>query len=632
MNDNSGIRAIEGIADFNQIGTEPDWEKTISNLMMLAKEAAKAFDYDRAIDYLRTLEEIWDSTGLPQFLPELRFELHREKGKAYASQGKLDAATEEYQKILKFCRDSAHLNVKSETFSQIGQLLGKQGDHDRALGYLQRAIGAYRRLGNNLGLCRALRNLGVIYVELGEFEEAEITYEEAIETAGDLNDPVLYADLVNNLGAIMNMKGNWRRALELYRDSLAIYAEQNEIRKSAYAKNNVAITLAEQEMNDEAFSYFQEAHETAIRIKDASLGLIVDINLADLYLKKGMYDQAEQHCSKAEQYLVEANLTNGHLVETMIIKGRIGHSKARHDDALLSFNEALELSRQLSTQFLEAEVLHERGILHREMERHLDALTDLEASYRIYTNLKAEGKREKTESIINSIEILYLEIFDSMAQQVDFKDKYTKGHSDRVASLALLLAKDLGLSVTMQKTIAAGSLLHDIGKTRISDDVLKKPGRLSDDEFKQIKKHPELGVELLRGKEFPWDIKPLILHHHERIDGTGYPLGMKGEDIPLGARIICIADVFDALTSDRVYRPAFDIDKALSIMNDESGTTFDPVLLKCFVSMVKQGTADPVINSRTRPDEMYSIWSQCMVDEDGEPEPEPAHQPVYRAR
>lgn len=630
MNDIPGIPAVEGIADIGQIGTEPDWEKTISNLMTLAKEAANAFDYDRAIDYLCTLEEIWDSTGLPQFLLELRFELHREKGKAYASQGKLEAAIGEYQKILTFCRDSTHLAVKSETFSQIGQLMGKQGDHDRALGYLQRAIGAYRRLGNNPGLCRALRNLGVIYVELGEFEEAEITYEEAIETAGELNDPVLYADLVNNLGAIMNMKGNWRRALELYRDSLAIYAEQNEIRKSAYAKNNVGITLAEQGMNDEAFSYFQEAHDTAIRIKDESLGLIVDINLADLYLKKGISTQAGRHCSRAEQYLLESNRTNGHLVETLIIKGRIQHFEKRFEDSLVSFNEALDLSRQLSTQFLEAEVLHERGTLYRAMERHLDALTDLEASYRIYTNLKAEGKREKTESIINSIETLYLEIFDSMAQQVDRKDKYTKGHSDRVASLALLLAKELGLSVTLQKTIVAGSLLHDIGKTRVPDDVLKKPGRLTDEEFLLIKKHPELGVELLRGKEFPWDIKPLILHHHERIDGTGYPLGMKGEDIPLGARIICIADVFDALTSDRVYRSAFETEKALSIMNDEAGTTFDPVLFKCFVAMVKQGTADPVINSRTRPDEMYSIWSQCMVEE--ETEPQPTRESVYTHR
>jgi putative nucleotidyltransferase with HDIG domain len=196
-----------------------------------------------------------------------------------------------------------------------------------------------------------------------------------------------------------------------------------------------------------------------------------------------------------------------------------------------------------------------------------------------------------------------------------------------VASLALLLARELGLRTNMVKTIVAAGLLHDIGKIRIDDKVLKKAGKLSSDEFRHIQKHPELGVELLRGKEFPWDIKPLILHHHERLSGTGYPLGLKGEDIPLGARIICIADVFDALTSDRVYRSAFDTRKALDIMNEESGTTFDPVLLKCFINMVLEGKADLVINSRTRDDEMFSIWSQCMLDAEEQPEvvPEEVH-------
>ena len=612
----------------NQLSTEPDWAKTINNLMSLAKEANKSFDFDRAIDYLQTLEEIWDSKGLPEFSLDLRFELHQEKGKAYASQGKHEEAIREYQKILKFCRDSNHLAVKSETFTQVGQLLAKQGDHDRALGYLQRAIGAYRRLRDNAGICRALRNLGVIYVELGEFEEAEMNYDEAISLAEEIGERMLYADLVNNLGTIMNMKGNWQKALELYQQSLQIYEAHNEIRKSAYTTNNIAITLAEQGMNDEAFDDFRKAHEIATSIKDASLILIVDINLADLYLKRGALDAAREHCRRAEQYLLDAGLTNGHLVETKKTAGKIAYHEKDYDTALKYFNEALDISRQIGTQYLEAEVLMERGMLYRATERHLDALTDLELSYHVYTSLKVEGKREQTEQVIQSIEKLYLDIFYSMAEKVDRKDKYTKGHSDRVASLALLLARELGLRTNMVKTIVAAGLLHDIGKIRIDDEVLNKAGKLSKEEFRHIQKHPELGVELLRGKEFPWDIKPLILHHHERLSGAGYPLGLKGEDIPLGARIICVADVFDALTSDRVYRPAYDTRKALDIMNEESGTTFDPVLLKCFTNMVLEGKADMVINSRTRDDEMYSIWSQCMLDaeEPAEAVPEKAHQ------
>jgi tetratricopeptide (TPR) repeat protein len=117
---------------------ETDWAKTINNLLSLAKKANSAFEFDRAVNYLNLLEEIWDSKGLPGFSVELRLELHREKGKAYSSRGKNEEAIQEYKKILKFCRDSGYLADKAEIFSNIGQLMAKQGDHDRALGYLQR--------------------------------------------------------------------------------------------------------------------------------------------------------------------------------------------------------------------------------------------------------------------------------------------------------------------------------------------------------------------------------------------------------------------------------------------------------------------------------------------------------------
>ena len=114
-------------------GRKPDWAATINNLMTLAKEASKSSEFDRTINYLSTLEEIRNSKGLPEFSPELRIELHVEKGKAYSSQGMLDEAIGEYQKTLAFCRGPGQLKTRSETFAQIGQLLAKQGDHDRAL-------------------------------------------------------------------------------------------------------------------------------------------------------------------------------------------------------------------------------------------------------------------------------------------------------------------------------------------------------------------------------------------------------------------------------------------------------------------------------------------------------------------
>ncbi|HOP06526.1 MAG TPA: tetratricopeptide repeat protein [candidate division Zixibacteria bacterium] len=597
--------------------SETDWQETIANLMTLANEAAAGFDYDRAIGYLKTVEDIWASKEVGLLSPELRFSLHQEKGRIFAKQGKLKEAIDEYQKVLEFCRDSDQLKIRSETFIQIGQLLAKQGEHDRALGYIQRAIGAYRRLGDKEGTCRALRNLGVVYVDLGEFEEAEINYDEAISLARDLGEQTLYADLVNNLGTINNMKGDRERALVLYAESLDIYRTNNEIRKAAYTENNIGITCIEQERYQEAGTHFRSAYETALQIKDASLKLIVDLNLADLLQQDGDLEEARQHCEAAQKRLTEDNVINGHLAETHKIFGKIRRQERDYLASRDSFNKAIDIARQIRAQFLEAEILLERGKLHNEMDHKDDALNDLESSYALYRSVKAEGRREQTEKVIASIEQLYLDIFDSMAKDVDRKDKYTKGHSDRVASLALLLAKELGMKTFQLKTIVAGALLHDLGKVRIEDAILKKAGKLTDSEFMAIRKHPELGIEVLRGKEFPWDLFPLILHHHERLDGRGYPSGLKGDDIPLGARIICIADVFDALTSDRVYRKAYDTEKALSIMLSESGTAFDPYLLNTFTTMIRAGRADLVINSKTRDDEMFSIWSECMST-DGE--------------
>ncbi len=601
-----------------------DWTRTIEELIGLAARASEAFDYDQAVEYLRHAESLWNSKQLPEFSIELRIQLHRQLGQAESSLGNLGEAIGEYQKVLEYCRGQEQLSIKSEMFAQIGQLMAKKGEHDRALGYIQRAVNAYRRLRDAAGVCRALRNLGVVYVELGEFDEAVATYEEAIELADGLEDRIIYADLVNNLGAIMNMRGEPKPALELYRESLEIYQSLGEIRKSAYTKNNVAITLLEQGQYSEAQEYFQAVHEIAEQIKDSSLGLIVDINLADLYLSRDNLGQAGLHCERAEKHLVAARLHNGHLVEVQKLAGMIAIRRNDKQTALRYFNEALTLGKKIGAQFLVAQVLHERGLLYRAVDDTFAALKDLEASYQIYRTIRAEGKRKQAQRAIGSIEELYLDIFNAMAVEVDRKDPYTKGHSDRVASLALLLARDLGLKSNELKTIAAGALLHDIGKLQIDDTVLKKAGRLTDDEFAQIKQHPQYGIDLLEGTEFPWDIKPIILLHHEKISGGGYPVGLKGEEIPLGAKIVCIADVFDALTSDRVYRKAFSPEKALSIMNEESGTSFDPVLLERFEALIESGRADLVINSRTREDEMYSIWSSCMDDATEEPAAETA--------
>ena len=174
----------------------------------------------------------------------------------------------------------------------------------------------------------------------------------------------------------------------------------------------------------------------------------------------------------------------------------------------------------------------------------------------------------------------------SLAQTIELKDPYTKGHCDSVGRYALLIADQLGLAEGTKQEIKYGSWLHDCGKIGVPEAILNYPGKLNEQEMKIIKKHPEWGADVARRAQLSNTIVNVILHHHEAYDGSGYPYGLKGELIPLEARIVSLADVYDALTSDRPYRKAHSPEEAAEIMASMKGKVFDPNIAETFLSMV----------------------------------------------
>ncbi len=186
------------------------------------------------------------------------------------------------------------------------------------------------------------------------------------------------------------------------------------------------------------------------------------------------------------------------------------------------------------------------------------------------------------------LESLYTELLISLVNSIDLKDPYTKFHSERVTTYAYLIGKELNLPRKKLVTLFYASLLHDIGKIWSPDEALKKPGKLTEKEFEEIKKHPEVGASMIDHMEFLSESSRVLRHHHEHYDGSGYPDGLKGEDIPLLSRIIAVADAFDAMTSDRPYRKGMTIEEALSIIEEESGKQFDPEIASVFVKFVRE--------------------------------------------
>jgi HD-GYP domain-containing protein (c-di-GMP phosphodiesterase class II) len=190
---------------------------------------------------------------------------------------------------------------------------------------------------------------------------------------------------------------------------------------------------------------------------------------------------------------------------------------------------------------------------------------------------------------------LFVEVQDALytvqtlADAIDIKDPVTSGHSRRVTQLSLAIYDELNDIPEERRYIELAGLLHDVGKIGIREEVLMKPGSLTPEEFKHMEEHPTIGYHLLKGPRFLRKILPAVLYNQERYDGKGYPKGLKGEEIPLSARIIAVADAFDAMTNDRPYRKALSVEEALEEIRKNSGTQFDPKVVEAFFKAFKKG-------------------------------------------
>ncbi len=187
--------------------------------------------------------------------------------------------------------------------------------------------------------------------------------------------------------------------------------------------------------------------------------------------------------------------------------------------------------------------------------------------------------------MMRSLHQTAIETVSALANAIDAKDNYTSGHSERVGWLACLIGRAMCLDEAQLQILEWGGLLHDVGKIGVPESILNKNGKLDPQEFEEVKKHPERGCDVLRPVKRFEPVLSAVLHHHENHDGSGYPCGLRGDDIPLAARIIHVADIFDALTSDRPYRAGFSLTRALEIMEKEAGSVMDPAVVRKFIEV-----------------------------------------------
>jgi cyclic di-GMP phosphodiesterase len=224
--------------------------------------------------------------------------------------------------------------------------------------------------------------------------------------------------------------------------------------------------------------------------------------------------------------------------------------------------------RQVEAAIARAYEHHELIVAKRVYENHLEDLVDLRTA--------------ELDKALGSLENAYRSTLQALTAALETRDAETHGHSERVVTFSLRLGCEYGLNPAEMKALEFGSLLHDIGKIGVPDAILRKPAKLTDEEWVRMREHPLHGQQILRGIKFLEGAARVVAQHHEKWDGSGYPLGLKGDEIDICARIFSVADAFDAITSDRVYRKGRPYEAALQELDEWAGRQFDPKIVEAF--------------------------------------------------
>jgi putative nucleotidyltransferase with HDIG domain len=453
--------------------------------------------------------------------------------------------------------------VLAEALRRLGGVYRRRHEYDEAITLCQRSYEVASSRNDDILAAEALNGIALVHIERSEWQQARDYLRRALERGAASSE--LAGRIEQNLGVMANIHGDLRAAMEHYRRSLEAFRSVRDEHGCAVAYHNLGMISADQRLWDEAESYYRASVEIAEMTGDVQLRGHILLNRTEVHLARGRFEHARQDAEEALRIFDRLGTTGGKAAAYRFL-GMVYRETGRMTLAEARLRTALQLSADVGAALDEAEASRELALLYQGLGRSQDALRHLNASHRLFRRLDARVDLVDIKSKVAHLESVYLEIVREWGRSIESSDTYTHGHSERVATYAAALAAAMGLDETELQTIRVGAYLHDLGKVRIPHEILNKPGRLTTEEFDVMKRHPEYGIELLASVEFPWDIRPIIRSHHEKLDGSGYPDRLRGDEIPLTAQLICIVDVYDALTTTRSYRGAMSHQEAIEEM------------------------------------------------------------------
>jgi putative nucleotidyltransferase with HDIG domain len=463
------------------------------------------------------------------------------------------AAVDCYSRAIELAERDGERAILAEALRRLGVVHHRRDQPALGRELCQRSQQTAREIGDDILAAEALNALAGFDFEGGSIEAAREKFHQALELGGASAE--LRGRTEQNLGILANIQGALADALAHYQRSLAAFESIGDERGCAIAYHNLGMVSADRELWDDADWYFRRSLHMAEVIGDVHLQGLGLLNHAEVHLARQRYEQARLN---AETALSIFDRLGSRLDKADAYKviGRVYRETGRQALAESRLRSAVDLAVRTGSILSEAEASRELALLYQSMGRNQEALRLLNAAHRLFGRLDARVDLVDVSTKVNRLQETYFAVVRDWGQSIESSDSYTFGHCERVAAYALSVAGQLGLDEEQQTAIRIGAYLHDLGKVRVPHEILNKPTALTPEEFRVIQMHPIWGLELLATVEFPWDIKPIIRWHHEKYDGSGYPDGLRGDEIPVSAQIICIVDVYDALTTTRSYRGA----------------------------------------------------------------------------
>jgi putative nucleotidyltransferase with HDIG domain len=468
--------------------------------------------------------------------------------------GRLDAAVDDYITAAACAgADIGDIEARCEALRRHASIRRRRQEYDAAIALCEQSHRAAVAAGLDLSAANALNGLGLAHLDRGAWTTASETFERALALGG--HDPRLRAHIEQNGGIVAMLQGDFATALNRYLRSLQAFEAVGDDSGCANANHNLGMISADLQRWDAADQYYASSLALADKVGNLQMRANVLLNQAEVHLARQRYEDARHGTEEALRILDSLGIRQGRSDGYKFL-GMIYRETGAPALAEARLRTAIAMAADGGGTLEEAEASRELAILYQVLNRNHDALTLLNTAHRLFQRLGARADLQDVSTKVAGLERLYLDVVASWGRSIESADLYTHGHCGRVADYATTVARTLGLDDGTVTAVRIGAYLHDVGKVRVPHEILNKPGRLTPAEREVMEQHTLYGLELLASVEFPWQVKPIIRSHHEKLDGSGYPDRLRGDEVPLTAQIIGIVDVYDALTTTRSYRAA----------------------------------------------------------------------------